>query len=171
MHVACLARDVERLAVVVALDDRDHLRRHPARLEQPSDPLTALKAEKDEAMTALVARAEQAVAQASARSRLKHAVTYHDVFHHCENDPDAARRLEDALQAEGVPRAIAELPMRRSEDFGRFRSHSKSAMFLLGSGTGSPSLHNPDFDFPDELIAVGARVFVRALRPLCYDLA
>jgi hypothetical protein len=39
-------------------------------------------------------------------------------------------------------------------------------MFFLGVGETHPSLHNPDCDYPDELIGVGARVFMRALREL-----
>ena len=41
--------------------------------------------------------------------------------------------------------------MRPSEDFGRFGAEAPSAMFLLGAGEGHPSLHNADYDFPDEL--------------------
>ncbi len=128
-----------------------------------------LRTQQDNAMTALIARAEQAVAKACANALLKHAITYHDVFHHCENDPEAVQMIKAALLAEDIPLATAELPKRGSEDFGRFGHHAKSAMFLLGSGIESPSLHNPNFDFPDELIVVGTRVFVRTLRPLCFD--
>ena len=56
--------------------------------------------------------------------------------------------------------------MRASEDFGRFGAGARSAMFFLGAGEGHPNLHNPDFDYPDELIAVGARIFMRTLRDL-----
>lgn len=128
-----------------------------------------LRTQKDDTMTALVGRAESLVAQAAGDSCLAHAISYHDVFHHCENDPEAAQRLETALRAQNVPLARTELPLRGSEDFGRFRDCARSAMFLLGSGTDSASLHNPDFDFPDDLIPIGARVFAAAIRPLCHD--
>jgi metal-dependent amidase/aminoacylase/carboxypeptidase family protein len=36
------------------------------------------------------------------------------------------------------------------EDFGLFTQHYPGAMFGLGSGT--DSLHNPDYDFPDDII-------------------
>jgi metal-dependent amidase/aminoacylase/carboxypeptidase family protein len=39
-------------------------------------------------------------------------------------------------------------------------------MFFLGAGENHPSLHNPDYDFPDDLIGIGARVFMRTLRNL-----
>jgi metal-dependent amidase/aminoacylase/carboxypeptidase family protein len=38
------------------------------------------------------------------------------------------------------------------EDFGLFTQHYPGAMFGLGSGTDSPALHNPDYDFPDDII-------------------
>jgi metal-dependent amidase/aminoacylase/carboxypeptidase family protein len=54
--------------------------------------------------------------------------------------------------------------MRGSEDFGRFGAVGRSAMFFLGAGVGHANLHNPDYDFPDDLIGIGARVFMRAAR-------
>ena len=39
-------------------------------------------------------------------------------------------------------------------------------MFFLGAGENCPDPRNPDYDFPDELIAVGAIVFMRTLRDL-----
>jgi metal-dependent amidase/aminoacylase/carboxypeptidase family protein len=37
-------------------------------------------------------------------------------------------------------------------------------MFYLGAGETSPALHNPDYDFPDDLIPIGAKVFMRVVR-------
>jgi metal-dependent amidase/aminoacylase/carboxypeptidase family protein len=39
-------------------------------------------------------------------------------------------------------------------------------MLFLGAGIEHAGLHDPDYDFPDELIEVGARVFMRTLRNL-----
>ncbi len=122
-----------------------------------------LRTQRDEDMAALVARAEAIVAEAANAAGLEHEISYHDIFRHCENAPEAAAILAQALAAESIPLAEAELPMRASEDFGRFGDQARAAMMLIGSGTDSPALHNPDYDFPDELIAIGARVFIRCL--------
>ena len=37
-------------------------------------------------------------------------------------------------------------------------------MFFLGAGENHARLHNPDYDFPDDLIGIGAKVFMRAIR-------
>ena len=50
--------------------------------------------------------------------------------------------------------------------WGRFGSAGKSAMFFLGAGERHASLHNPDYDFPDDLIPIGARIFMRTARDL-----
>jgi hypothetical protein len=38
VHVARHAGDIQRLAAIVALNDRDHLRRHLAHIHWPTDP-------------------------------------------------------------------------------------------------------------------------------------
>ena len=120
----------------------------------------------DAGMAGLCAEAEALARGAAAEVGLGVAITYEDVFVHCENEPEAVAILRRALDAEGVPHGTDEQPMRPSEDFGRFGHHARAAMFFLGAGEAHPSLHNPDYDYPDELIAVGARVFMRTLRDL-----
>ncbi len=92
--------------------------------------------------------------------------THHDRFTACKNHPDAASAIERALEVLGIDQGLSGLPMRASEDFGLFGQHARSAMFLLGSGEASPALHNPDFDFPDALIAPGVAIFDRIRRDL-----
>jgi len=37
-------------------------------------------------------------------------------------------------------------------------------MFGLGAGESTPALHNPDYDFPDDIRPAGARVFIELLK-------
>ena len=116
-------------------------------------------------MQQLCEKAEALVQEAASDAGLGHSISYHDVFVHCENQPEAVAHLRRALDAEGVRHSPGE-PLRASEDFGRFGSAGKSAMFFLGAGERHASLHNPDYDFPDDLIPIGARIFMRAARDL-----
>jgi len=50
-------------------------------------------------------------------------------------------------------------PFRAGEDFGEIIKRYKGAMFGLGSGEDVPNLHNPDYDFPDEIITSGIQMF------------
>lgn len=119
----------------------------------------------DGLMGSLCAEAEALVRETAKTDGLSAALNYHDVFHHCENDPEAVAQLRRALDDEKIGHGET-APQRGSEDFGLFGRGSKSAMFLLGSGETTPPLHNPDYDFPDALIAPGARVFMRTIRNL-----
>ncbi len=120
----------------------------------------------DSGMDALVAKAERLAQDAAHASGLPVDISYSDIFRHCENAPEAVAHLRRALDAEGVPHDRGDLPMRPSEDFGHLGANAPAAMFFLGAGENHAALHNPDYDFPDDLIAIGSRIFMRTLRDL-----
>lgn len=120
----------------------------------------------DRRMERLRLDAERCVGAAAVEAGLGVSISYDDIFEHCENAPEAVAHLRHALAAEGLVHDSSNLPMRASEDFGRFGKQAPAAMVFLGAGERHPGLHNPDYDFPDELIAIGARVMMRTLRDL-----
>ncbi len=127
-----------------------------------------LRTQHDTGMNALVAGAETIVAEDAQKAGLEYEITWHDVFRHCENASEATALLRHALKAEAIPVDKGDLPMRASEDFGRFGTVANSAMLQLGAGTSCAALHDPDYDFPDLLIETGARLFIRCLRNSLY---
>ncbi len=120
----------------------------------------------DDRMENLCNAAETLAKRVADEERLALNITYDDIFRHCENAPDAVDDIRQALDDEKISHGSEGLPMRASEDFGRFRGVSSSAMFFLGAGRDYPNLHNPDYDFPDALIGIGARIFMRLIRNL-----
>ncbi len=125
-----------------------------------------LRTRLDARMDGLVAAAEALARRVAAGDGLGCRIDYDEIFVASMNDADATARLAAALDAEGLPFSGDGLPMRGSEDFGLFGHGSKSAMVFLGAGLAVPMLHNPDYDFPDDLIPVGARVFLRVVRQM-----
>src|SRR6056297_1409380 len=105
----------------------------------------------DDRMAALVAAAEALVEKAAAE-RLGHRIAWHDVFPHSANDAEATRIAARALDRLGMAHDGRGLPMRPSEDFGRFGRSARAAMLFLGAGRDHPALHDPGYDFPDALI-------------------
>lgn len=118
----------------------------------------------DEKMAALL-HAATALATAEAQNGLTVTFTQHDHFAASVNDAQATARLRAALDALHMPHDAGDLPMRGSEDFGRFGAEpeTRGAMLFLGVGQTHPALHNPDYDFPDALIPIGARLFHKVL--------
>ena len=54
-------------------------------------------------------------------------------------------------------------PFKWGEDFGLFTTHFKGAMFGIGAGEKTPELHNPDYDFPDDLIESASKLFIKII--------
>lgn len=125
-----------------------------------------LRTQIDARMEGLCSAAEALVRQAAEANGLTHTFGYQEIFVASVNAPEAVEVLRNALDGEGIPHDDADLPMRASEDFGVFGHDAKSAMLFLGAGIGVPTLHNPDYDFPDDLIEIGSRIFMRAVRDL-----
>ena len=90
----------------------------------------------------------------------------HDHFAASVNDSDAYHVATKAMEAIGVPHGQESVPMRASEDFGVFGWGAKAAMLCLGPGEDHAALHNPDYDFPDDLIPIGSAILERIARDL-----
>ena len=126
-----------------------------------------LRTRDDGPMAALRAEAEALVRAEAAQGHLGVAFQTQDDFAATVNDAEAIHRLTAALDALAIPHDDPMIPLRGSEDFGRFGSDgTRMAMLFLGSGETCPQLHNPDYDFPDALIPLGARLFDRVLRDI-----
>jgi len=134
----------------------------------PSDAVLniTLRATSDEALAGMAVRARDIAAKLAGDHNLEFSFADCDVFAATVNDAEAVDVAVAAMEKLGVKCGDFGLPMRASEDFGVFGKTSKLAMLCLGSGENHAALHNPDFDFPDDLIGVGARIFEQ----IAYDL-
>ncbi|MFC2188696.1 amidohydrolase [Fulvivirgaceae bacterium LMO-SS25] len=82
------------------------------------------------------------------------------------NGKEAVKLITDACDELNIEYARISDPLRWGEDFGEFSSRYPGALFGLGSGKNQPALHNPDYDFPDEIMENGIAVFDRIVRKL-----
>ncbi len=104
------------------------------------------------------------VKQLAAAHGLKYELSWTQVFHANHNHPGAVAKVRQAAQTAGLQLMQAAVPFKWGEDFGLFTRRYKGAMFGLGAGKETPALHNPDYDFPDELIPAGVAVFEQIVR-------
>ncbi|MGM0588664.1 MAG: amidohydrolase [Bacteroidota bacterium] len=72
----------------------------------------------------------------------------------------AVETIRQAAEVNELAITKAENPFAWSEDFGQFTNRFDGAFFGLGSGVDQPPLHASDYDFPDELISTGVRLFL-----------
>ncbi len=125
-----------------------------------------LRAAKDDVLEKM-AQAARALAKAQAdQNGLAVEFEDCDVFAASINDPEATRVAQKAMDTLGIANGPDGLPMRASEDFGVFGWGAKAAMLCLGPGIDYAALHNPDYDFPDDLIPIGASIYAQITRDI-----
>ncbi|SIT80036.1 amidohydrolase [Pontibacter indicus] len=123
--------------------------------------MATLRAFEQEDLDKLKSLALEAVKLVSVKYGLKCAVIWVEEFPATRNSTDAVELVQSAAQYLRMDVKEAERPVRWSEDFGHFTNRYSGALFGLGSGINQPQLHHADYDFPDELIPVGATLFYR----------
>lgn len=75
------------------------------------------------------------------------------------NNDLAVEIVEEAARSLKLEVIYRDYPIKWGEDFGAITQNYKGCMFGLGAGINHPALHNPDYDFPDELIDIGVALF------------
>lgn len=102
---------------------------------------------------------EENVSQIASKFNLKTKIDWTESFQANENNVEAVNFIRKSASNLNLNILEKELPFTFGEDFGLFTQNFKGAMLGLGSGENTPSLHNPDYDFPDEIIQTGMKLF------------
>ncbi|MBI1343395.1 MAG: amidohydrolase [Terrimonas sp.] len=87
-------------------------------------------------------------------------------FYANNNHAAANQLVKNAALDLGYTVEEREIPFQWGEDFGYFTSSFKGCMFGIGAGKNHPALHNPDYDFPDDLLDKGVNMFNRIIQLL-----
>jgi amidohydrolase len=106
----------------------------------------------------------------SAKIAKKHGLSidfdYTQTFWANENDKPSVDIVWEAAEKKGFSISERETPFKWGEDFGMFTSKYRGCMFGLGAGKDCPAIHNPDYDFPEELIETGVEMFLEIIHQI-----
>ena len=80
-----------------------------------------------------------------------------------QNEEKAVKLIKKSAEDLKLNHAKLATPFKWGEDFGLFTQKIPGAMFGIGSGENCPALHNPDYDFPDEITETAATLFYKIL--------
>jgi len=118
-----------------------------------------LRAFENSDMDLLTDKCEHIIQEISRTEKLHCEISYSEVFPVTVNDSSCVDIVQQSAQQMGLETEHLQSPFKWSEDFGYFTPKYKACYFGLGSGLKQPQLHNPDFDFPEDIIATGAELF------------
>lgn len=85
--------------------------------------------------------------------------TWFEEFYANLNNSEAVAMIKQAANQQNLKINEIQTPFKWGEDFGLFTQQYNGAMFGLGAGKNTPALHNPDYDFPDEITMTGVELF------------
>lgn len=118
-----------------------------------------LRSFENDDMVILTSHAEKIINEISKAEHLQCSISYCEEFPASVNNKECLGYVEQAAIQNNLEIETIEQPFKWSEDFGYYSQHYKSCLFGLGSGISQPPLHNPDYDFPDEIIESGTNMF------------
>ncbi len=113
----------------------------------------------EETMEKLTADLTNCIDKAAKNHQIPITYSWTQEFYANQNDDIAVSLIKEAATNLSLDIFERKFPFKWGEDFGLFTQHFKGAMFGIGSGEKSPSLHNPDYDFPDEILPNAIQLF------------
>ena len=114
----------------------------------------------------LVHESRLIVEEKAKEHNLQHSIEWSDEFDETFNHPVAVDIIEKVATENKLKIIHLPFPFRWSEDFGRYTSKYKGAMFGLGAGKEHPALHTKNYDFPDEIILKGIEMFLGIIQEI-----
>jgi amidohydrolase len=100
----------------------------------------------------------------AARNGLQLTTEVVEDFYANVNDPVGTEMALRAAEMCGFTITTPTEGLRGGEDFGLFSERFRCCMVLLGAGVEHHPIHNPSYDFPDELIDTGVRLYDQIVR-------
>lgn len=113
----------------------------------------------EEEIDQLIGEIEKYVAEVGGARGLDHSFEYLERFPETRNDPDLVDRVIPFLDEHGIKYEVVDEPMRGSEDFGHIAKYAPAVYFLLGVGEDSPPIHSVNYEFADDALQHGIRLF------------
>jgi len=124
-----------------------------------AEVMATLRSYTNSDMDVLTREAEKVAQDNAQKSNLGIEISYVEEFPATINNNYLVEQLNQVAKAYHIQVKPLDKPFRWSEDFAHFTLKFPGVLFGLGSGVTQPQLHNPDYDFPDDIIENGVKMF------------
>ena len=107
----------------------------------------------------LKSKIESLIKDLCAEGSLSFDLNWFEYFPSAENDDELNDIIEEVAHFNNYNIQFEKHPFKFGEDFGWYSMGRRVAMFGLGAGEKTPALHHADYDFQDEIIETGIKMF------------
>jgi len=128
--------------------------------------MATLRSYENDDMKILSENSKKLVKEIAVKHNLKYELEWVEEFSATINNSECIDIIIEAAKGNNFQINEIESPFRWSEDFGQFTSMFNGALFGIGSGIEHEALHNPDYDFPDEIILTGTKMFYSIIKKI-----
>jgi amidohydrolase len=128
--------------------------------------MATLRSYRNDDMEILTKKAVKIVEQAADYYGLQEKIEWREEFPATINNELCSDVIRQVADENGLKISEPKTPFRWSEDFGHFTMKYPGALFGVGSGKNHPSLHNPDYDFPDDIIKPAITMFYGIIKKM-----
>lgn len=118
-----------------------------------------LRSYSNKAMEELTDAALEIIQNEANEHELSVDIDFTEVFPTTKSNQRLFQLLQDMADQENLPFQLQNQPFKWSEDFGHYSKNAKTLFFGLGAGKQTADLHNANYDFPEEIIPTGMKIF------------
>jgi len=123
------------------------------------DLLLTIRAFYEEEMDKLEENIKKIAKEEAVKHGLKVSFDFEDYFPETVNNKESNDKIRRVAKENDFELNEIEEASRGSEDYGYYTKVTKGAMFYIGNGKDYPNIHSYEYDFRDELIEVGVKMF------------
>ncbi|MCF7793634.1 MAG: amidohydrolase [Candidatus Cloacimonetes bacterium] len=128
--------------------------------------MATFRAHSDEVLIKMKKQAEILVKKSAEASNLDFSMEWVEYFPALINDDNCVESIENTAKKLGFKLQWQTSPFSWTEDFSYYTQKIPGAFFGLGSGKDHPQLHNSNYDFPNEILSTGIKVFYNLIKEI-----
>ncbi|MEX0845056.1 MAG: amidohydrolase [Balneolaceae bacterium] len=118
-----------------------------------------LRAYENKDLELLCHKSEDIVRSLAREAKLEYHWSYSEEYPATVNDPECVKIILESAHKNKLGIEEMQKPNNWSEDFAYYTATNRGAQFGFGAGEDQPPLHNPEYDFPDDIIDPAANIF------------
>ncbi|MGE0087891.1 MAG: amidohydrolase [Bacteroidales bacterium] len=122
-----------------------------------AEVMITLRSYSNSDMNWLIRISNQKIHEITSEQQIEYKVSYVEEFPSTENNADCINKLTAIAKSNDFDFCLLKNPFKWSEDFGHFTGNIPGALVGIGAGINHPNLHNPRYDFPDNIIQETSR--------------